>query len=73
MEVAETVVEDDELGLVGFDGFETGGQHGNGSIQFQELLVSLSESLGDSRHVSIGEKGRVGMKEEGRAKEEGGE
>lgn len=56
MEVAETAIEDDELGLVGFDGFETRGQHGNGCIKFQELLMGLSESLGDSRHVSIGGK-----------------
>lgn len=56
LKVAEAVVEDDEFGLVGFDGFETGGQDGNGSIQFQELLVGLSESLGNSRHVSMGKK-----------------
>ncbi len=56
MEVAETAVEDDELGLVGFDGFEAGGQHGNGSIQFQELLMGLSDSISDSRHVSMGGK-----------------
>lgn len=56
LKVAEAVVEDDEFGLVGFDGFKTGGQDGNGSIQFQELLVGLSESLSDSRHVSMGDK-----------------